>query len=474
MRRVVLFSLCVLCVAGVAPVAAQARVPGALGELSAALEALARRVGPAVVQVFATAYRPAEGEVETGGALLATERTSGSGVILDPDGYVVTNAHVVEAAIRVQVELPLESGGRAADPAGRSVLKRRGRLLGAQVVAVDRETDLAILKIDARSLPALPLGDSEAIRPGQLVMAYGSPMGLNASVTLGVISAVARQLEPDDPMIYIQTDAPINPGNSGGPLVDMDGRVIGINTLIYSQGGGSEGIGFAAPSNIVRAVFEQVRKTGRVRRGEIGVKPQTITPLLASGLGLPRDWGVVLGDVDPDGAGARAGLEVGDLVLALDGKEMENGRQLQVNLYIKRIGEQVALEVLRGDRRLTYKVRVTERPDDPDRLAELVTPGEHLVPRLGVLGLNLDDRVATLLGDLRKPAGVVVAATSFDSPAAQQGGFLAGDVIYSVNRRPVSSLADLRREVAALKSGDAVVLQVERNGELRYVAFTID
>jgi serine protease Do len=268
--------------------------PATVAGLSAAFERLVEKVSPAVVQVFATSYATPSDEEESS-SLVTTERTTGSGVVLDPSGYIVTNAHVVEGAIRLQVEIP--STGRTAPPE-RSILKRRGRLIGAQIVAVDRETDLAVLKVEGTNLPTVVLGDSDTLRPGQIVMAFGSPLGLNASVTMGVVSAVARQLEPEDPMIYVQTDAPINPGNSGGPLVDAEGRVVGINTLIYSQSGGHEGIGFAAPSNIVRNVFDQIRKTGRVRRGEIGVEAQTITPLVAEGLGLSQDWGVVVADVE--------------------------------------------------------------------------------------------------------------------------------------------------------------------------------
>ena len=211
------------------------------------------------------------------------ERSSGSGVIVDPDGYIVTNAHVVERATRIEVELPLAATGSAP---GSSILRRRGRMVGAQVVAIDHETDIAVLKVEAKGLPVLPFGDSEALRPGQIVLAFGSPLGLESSVTMGVVSAVARQLTPEDPMIYIQTDAPINPGNSGGALVDTEGRLVGINTLIYSQSGGNEGIGFAAPSNIVRNVFAQIRKTGRVRRGEIGV--HTADDHAAAGRGAGR------------------------------------------------------------------------------------------------------------------------------------------------------------------------------------------
>src|SRR4029079_2165764 len=238
-------------------------------------------------------YPPPDEENQSPSIEPQLERSSGSGVIVDSDGYIVTNTHVVENATRIEVELP-------PDPAvagrGRSIVRRRGRTVGAQVVAIDHETDIAVVKVEAHGLPPLQFGDSDALRSGQIVLAFGSPLGLESSVSMGVVSAVARQLTPDDPMIYIQTDATINPGNSGGALVDTAGRLVGINTLIYSQSGGSEGIRFAAPSNIVRNVFTQIRKHGRVRRGEIGVTTQTITPLMAEALGLSFDAGVVLPD----------------------------------------------------------------------------------------------------------------------------------------------------------------------------------
>jgi serine protease Do len=444
--------------------------PSSLSTLSASLEHLAEQVGPSVVQVFATSYATPGAEGDRGG-LLATERTSGSGVILDSAGYIVTNAHIVSGAIRVQVEIPVAPSAGATR---RSVLRPQGRMYGAQVVALDEETDLAVLKVEATGLPALRLADSDDLRPGQIVMAFGSPLGLDASVSLGVVSAVARQLEPEDPMIYIQTDAPINPGSSGGPLVDTEGRVVGINTLIYSQSGGHEGIGFAAPSNIVRNVFEQVRKTGRIRRGEIGVLAQTITPTMAAGLGLSQDWGVIIADVDPQGPGARAGLQPGDIVLALDGKVMENGRQFRVNFYTRGVGDTVTLQVLRGERRLVLRAPVTERADDPRRFAEMVRPEEHLVPRLGLLGLNLDARLASMLAPLRRDDGVLVAAISGDAPASPQGRLRPGDVIYALNRRAVSSLADLRTAVASLRPGAPAVLQVERGGRLVYLALVVE
>jgi serine protease Do len=275
-------------------------------------------------------------------------------------------------------------------------------------------------------------------------------------------------------MIYIQTDASINPGNSGGPLVDAEGRVIGINTLILSQSGGNEGLGFAAPSNIVRHVFEQVRRYGRVRRGEIGVRAQTITPALAEGLSLSRDWGVVLGDVYPDGPAATAGLRAGDVVESLDGKPMENGRQLQVNLYGRAVGDTVTLRVDRGGRTIDAQVVVVERDDDPQRFQSLVSPNDLVIPQLGIVGLDVTDRVRELLSDLRDASGVVVASTAQNASPGWEGELEVGDVIHAINRSPVTSIADLRRQLAAVKSGQALVLQVEREGTLRYISGRVE
>ncbi len=275
-------------------------------------------------------------------------------------------------------------------------------------------------------------------------------------------------------MVYLQTDAPINPGNSGGPLVNLEGQIVGINTLILSQSGGNEGLGFAAPSNIVRRVFEQIRQFGRVRRGEIGVRAQTITPLLAEGLGLGRDTGVVLSDVYPEGPASRAGAQVGDIVLRLDGKPMENGRQLQVNLYSRAVGDTVRLDLERRGTGLTLAVPVVERDDDPSRFAALARPEEHLITRLGVLGLSMTSELAALLPDLRVASGVVVAGASGEVVPGSDGQLSAGDVIHAINGRAVRTLPELRAAVDALKIGDAVVLQVERDAELLYVTLRIE
>ena len=462
--------LLILLVLPVSRIDAQpAKTPG-LTDLSRSLQDLAAKVSPSVVQIFVTAQTiPDENDPSAAGGPLL-ERGSGSGVIVSPDGYVVTNAHVIENASRIEVELPFAATG--GDP-GRSILGRRGRLVGAQVVAVDEETDLAVIKVNAKALPVMPFGDSDDLRPGQLVLAFGSPLGLSSSVTMGVVSAVARQLAPEDPMIYIQTDAPINPGNSGGALVDTEGRLIGINTLIFTQSGGNEGIGFAAPSNIVRNIVGQITKFGRVKRGEIGVHAQTISPVLAEALALPVHEGVILADVAAGSPAARAGLRPGDIVTSLDGKAMENGRQLRINIYARGAGEQVTLGVRRGDGNLTVRVPVVERTTGSTRLEELIGQ-QQSIARLGITALDLSPAIAELLPPLRRDRGAVIARVAPDAPFSQQGRLLPGDVVYELNGRTIANAADLRAAADALKPTAAVVLHLEREGILYYVSFRIE
>jgi serine protease Do len=311
------------------------------------------------------------------------------------------------------------------------------------------------------------------VRQGQVVLAVGSPMGLENSLTMGVVSSVARQLEPDSSMIYIQTDAPINPGNSGGPLVDLEGRVVGINTLILSQSGGNEGLGFAAPANIVKNVFEQIKKNGRVRRSQIGARAQTITPELGAGLGLQRDWGVVISDVTPGSPAQRAGLGIGDVVVSLDGKPMENARQLEVNVNSREPGQSIGLELMRAGKPLSLRVETVVRPDDPSRFSPKVDGERDRVPELGILGLDLNDDLLALLPRLRARAGVVVAAAAPDArPSADP--LLPGDVVYSLNGAGLSTVAQLREALKDVVPGTPLVLQVERAGVLRYVVVVRD
>jgi serine protease Do len=462
---------CALLLSAAHAVGAQGRAAAAtavpLADLDGSIEALVRAVDPSVVQIFMTGLTPAEGVVPRQSELVTTQRASGSGVIVDADGYVMTNAHVVRGASRLRVEIPMQ-------PSGQSLLTRRSRIVNATVIGMDDETDLAVLKIEANGLRPIAFGDSDALKAGQMVLAFGSPLGLHNSVSLGIVSATARQLEPDSPMVYVQTDASINPGNSGGPLVDSQGRLVGLNTLIMSATGINSGLGFAAPSNIVRTVFEQIRKDGRVRRGEIGIRAQTITPVLAAGLGLSRDQGAVLADIVPGSAADRAGLIVGDVVLTLDGKPIENGRQLQVNLYRRALGDMVKLDVQRGGKTVTASVLVVERFDPLSIAAAGADPRDNVVSRLGILGLTVDADLARIIGSLRAPSGVAVVTASEGVFDADGDGLVPGDVIHAVNGHWVADLPALRTVVDAAKKGDAVVLQVERRGALRYVAFVVE
>ena len=459
----------VLIVLAAPTASAQTRAAAAptAADLSTALETAARTVGPSVVQIFSTSYTAGDGLLARSGDLIRTERASGSGVIVDPAGYIITNAHVVRGAGRLRVEVPRP-------PAGTSILGAGADVVGAQVVGIDLETDLAILKIERDKLPAVPFADSDTLKPGQLVLAFGSPLGLANSVTLGIVGAVARQLEPESPMVWVQTDASINPGSSGGPLVDLRGRLVGINTLIASQSGGSEGVGFSSPSNIVRTVYEQIKATGRVRRGDIGVRVQTITPTLARGLGLARESGVVVADVAPGSAAAAAGFRPGDIVLTLDGRPMENGRQFQVGLYRQPVGNFVGIEILRDGQTRQARVPIGERRDPLANLSASIDPRQHMVGRLGILGIDLDAPGAVLLGVQRVPSGVVVATTAAGAIDSREGGLAPGDIIYAVNGKPVAGLVELRAVLDPLKPGDTVVLQLERQGALMYLAYSAE
>jgi serine protease Do len=453
---------------GASPIFGQTR-PGdvaRVADLSGVFEATTRRVTPTVVEIFTTTYAPSAGRAGQTSDLVSTERASGSGVIVDSSGYIITNAHVVRGARRLDVELPQPADGR-------SILAMRSRMVTGKIIGIDVETDLAVVKIDEQNLPALSFGDSDALNAGQLVLAFGSPLGLRNSVSLGVVSAVARQIEPESPMIYVQTDASINPGSSGGPLVDLRGHLVGITTLIASRSGGNEGVGFAAPSNIVRTVYEQIKAHGYVRRGDIGVRAQTLTPLLASGLGFPSTRGVVLSDVLPRSPAANAGLRRGDIVLTLDGKPIENGRQLQVNLYRHVVGDVVTIDVSRDGAIVKAHVAVAERTSITGAETAL-DARENAVPRLGILGATLDARLAQMLPVLRVTSGVVVVSKGADTIDPRRGGLVPGDVIFAINRTPVKDLTQLRTVVDRLEEGDAVVLEIERRGELMYVAFSVE
>src|SRR5712664_3283073 len=341
-----------------------------LHQFNSSLEALIKDVSPSVVQVLATGYGAVEESSRSNmGLAVEKQRSIGSGVIVDSNGYIMTNAHVVSGAQRVQVIIPT----LAADQTPlRSLVSARGQVVEAQIIGTDRELDLALLKIDRVGLPPLPFGKYGKLRQGELVFSFGSPQGLSNSVTSGVVSSTARQLDPDSSMVYVQTDAPINPGNSGGPLANVDGEIVGINTFILTDSGGNQGLGFAIPSSVVNVVYQQFRKYGHLHRSGIGIQVQTITANLAAGLGLPRNSGLVVSDVLPEGPGDRAGVRVQDIIVALNDKPVDSLPMLAFSLLTYVGGEQIKVRVLRGSQELLLDVAIMERPHELDRLADLV------------------------------------------------------------------------------------------------------
>ena len=428
---------------------------------SQSVQVLTAKVTKSVVQIVATGYGLSSEKEPSNTALFELQEAIGAGVILTSDGYIVTNAHVVQGARKIRVRLPgLEAPGtNETQPHGP---------MSARLVGIDRQSDLAVLKIDATNLPALELADSDQLKQGQVVFAFGSPQGLENSVTMGVVSATARQVSEDNPTTYVQTDAPINPGNSGGPLVDVDGRMVGINTFILSESGGSEGLGFAIPSNVVRNICDQLRTEGHVHRGQIGVFLRTITPDLAEGLKLPRTHGVLLEDVAPGSAADKAGLKVGELVTSIGGRPVGDVKEFATLLFAYKIGQEAPIGVLRNGKVVTVQVTVAERPDDPQRFADMVTGPGNVVEKLGIVGVTINDDLKRLLPDLRIPSGVIVAARTPSSELLGEGPE-AGDVIHAVNTRPVTDVAGLQQLLKEFHSGDPIVLQIERDGGLSYL-----
>jgi serine protease Do len=448
---------------------AQGRSKEELRKTDQSVGDLIRKVSPSVVQILVSGYGQIE-ESEHGntGVVIGRQRAIGSGFIIDPSGYIITNAHVVKGAQRVQVVLSSANSDDSEDV----VFSSKTDLVPARIVGVTSEIDLALLKVDVGGLRALKLASYRNLRQGESVFAFGSPEGLRNTVTHGIISAVARQTDPDSTMVYIQTDAPINPGNSGGPLVNVDGEVVGVDTFILSQSGGNEGLGFAIPCGVVNIAYGQLRKFGHLHRPEIGISVQTITQPLADGLKLPRNFGVVISDVLPGGPSEAAGLRIGDVLLAIDGKAASSVPYVAFHLMSRESGDKVHLDVLRGTLRLGFDVPLMEPPKDMDQITALADPEKNLVPALGILALEIDKRIAAMVPELRDPFGIIVAARA--AGAATEVPLTAGDVIRTLNGEPMTTLERLRNALKNLPPGAAVALQIQRDQKLMYVAFTLD
>jgi serine protease Do len=440
-----------------------------LHKLNESVDNLIKKVSPSVVQILVTGYGPLdEGERTSTSVIIGRQRAIGSGFVIDPSGYIVTNAHVVNGAQLVRVVLPLGTNEGSVSAA----LSTRSNIVPARVVGVARDIDLALLKVDGVKLNALPVASYHNLRQGEIVFAFGSPEGLRNTVTMGIISAVARQTDLDSPMVYVQTDAPINPGNSGGPLVNVNGEVVGVNTFILSQSGGNEGLGFAIPCGVLNVAYKQLRQFGHLHKTEIGIGIQTITPTLATALKLPRAYGVIISDVKPNTPAIAAGVQIGDILLSIDGRPAENLPFVGLQFLSRDNGDKMHLEILRGKDRLAFDVKVMDPPHDMDQIAALADPEKSLVPALGILGVEIDEKVAGMAPDLRDPFGILVAARA--AGASIEVPLATGDVIRTLNGEPMTTLDRLRAALKALPPGSSVALQIQRDERLLYIAFTTE
>jgi len=478
-------SLILLCLTACVQAAGDER-SNALAAFSGALERLAATVAPAVVQVQVSSWCASASANHEDAAVLTSCRVVGSGVIVDPSGYIITNEHVVRNARRIRVMLTPKSdhSGDGPAPVGQpqvfdTVVMGANRepvgkreVLDAVVVGASRETDIAVLKIEASGLPTIPLDQTgRGPRQGQLVLAVGSPEGLDNTMTVGIVSAVGRQPHPDFPMLYIQTDAAINPGNSGGPLLDTDGELIGINTFMLSENGSNQGLGFAVPAAVVRYVYAQLRSHGYVRQSLVGVLVQTVTPGLAQGLDLSRGYGVMIRDVVPGSPAEDAGLRPRDIVSAVDGAAISALPYYTALMYLHDPSVPVAVTVLRGQQTLQFQVPAVPADDQYYRDIS-IDPHESLIPELGIFGKTVDSALA-LRGCFRSRTGIYVVGTTAQNE--DSGIELApGDVIVSVNDMPLLSTRELRGAVHELARNKPAVVQIERRGQYFYVEWEME
>jgi serine protease Do len=454
---------------GPKPVPKPAPPPDPLVRMNESMDTLTKKVWPSVVQILVSSYGPrAEGMRGETGLVVGRQRSTGSGFVIDPDGYIMTNAHVVSGARRVQVVLPAGD----ADGTLATALTGKSTIVPARIVGITTELDLALLKVDDLKLPALPLATYSQVRQGETVFAFGSPVGLRNSLTHGLVSAVARQVDPDSPLIYIQTDAPINPGNSGGPLVNIRGEVVGVNTFIVSQSGGSDGLGFAVPSATARTVFRQLKQFGMMRRQEVGMSLQTITPGMAIALGLVKDYGVIVSDVWPGGPAEAAGLKVGDILTSVDGQPADNLPSVNYYFRLRDSTDNVQLAVLRAGADQKLSIATVEQRSEFDSVSALADPEKNLVPELGILGVEIDARIAAGATGLRDPYGIIVVARA--AGPGSEVALLPRDVIRTLNRKQMTTLQGLRDALRAVTPGSPVTLQIQREGRLMFVSFTLE
>jgi len=434
----------------------------ALLSLDQAMETLAARVTPAVVNVAVTSHAKSEmadgqmpqlpeGVPPMFGPFFnrpmkpqsQIEHGIGSGVLISPDGYIVTNNHVIDGAVDIRV-----------------TLKDR-RILTAKLIGADPLTDLAVIKVDGTNLPNAPWGSSTALRPGQTVLAFGNPFGFRFTVTRGIVSGLNRpnpfSRNGRSPGSFIQTDAAINPGNSGGPLVDARGEVIGINTFLVSSSDSFSGMGFAIPTQIVRPTVEALIRDGKVHHGYMGIGISDVTPENAKFFHIDNNEGAIITQVEPDSPAAKAGLKVGDVITELDGQKVSDASQLQIEVGQKVPGSSIKLEVLRDGRNVNVPVTLEEM-GSRDHEGKESASNSNGKPRWG---LGLTDMTPELREQLQASSDVHGAIVEQVQPgsAGDNAGLQRGDVIVEVDRHPVQNAADVQKALSSVPKGqDALVL----------------
>jgi serine protease Do len=375
----------------------------------------------------------------------------GSGVIITKDGYIMTNNHVVDGAKEVKVTL------------------QDGREFTAKVVGRDPTSDIAVVKVDADDLPTVPIADSEKVEVGDVVLAIGNPFGVGQTVTSGIVSAKNRgNMGIEDYEDFIQTDAAINPGNSGGALVDINGRLVGINTAILSRSGGSQGVGFAIPSNLARSVMESLVENGKVTRGYLGVVIQNVTPDLAQEFKLKENKGALIGDVVPNGPADKAGVKSGDVVIEFNGHPVTDSRRMQLDVASTKPGSNVKMEVLRDGEKKTLDVTVKQLPGS-DKLASADSSNESDTGTLnGVEVADLDQQARQQFDVPKTVKGAVVTQVDPGSAAAE-AGLKPGDVIQEINHQPVKSADEAVKLTEKSSDDKRTLVRVWEKGSSHYV-----
>jgi Do/DeqQ family serine protease len=437
------------------------QVPSSMGQLELSFAPVVKRVAPAVVNVYASHV------VENNNPFMAdpffrqffgggmpreqVERSLGSGVLVDPSGLVVTNYHVIEGASEVKVAL---SDKREFD---------------ADIILKDQRSDLAVLRVKGAKerFPTLDFADSDALQVGDVVLAIGDPFGVGQTVTHGIVSAVARtQIGTSDYQFFIQTDAAINPGNSGGALVDMNGRLVGINSAIYSRSGGSQGIGFAIPANMVRVVVNSAQHgSTAVKRPWLGAKLQAVTPEIAESLGLTRPAGALVANLAPGGPAARAGIKTSDLIVSVDGTPIDDPNAFDYRFATKPLGGVAVVGLVRQGKQMTAQIALESLPESPLDQVEIKARS----PFLGATVANLSPALADELHLDTQAEGVVIADVA-EGSTAQSIGFQKGDIVVSVNNQKIVKPADLDRIASA--GGRQWRITIMRGGQQISVMFS--